>query len=183
MCGLILSTGPWVLTPSEWPLRSHIFLVVLGYLFSYWLCIIPALGLTRTGEYEEHDKDKILYKVLKTYFLINLSAKSSGRIGNIRVNIILKLVLFLIPFTDKDGKVPIYSLIHQIILQYSTVRFIMMTMQNPSAVAEHSRFFAGMVLGTAAISAFGLLICAAINGYIEKRRKNEQDEADSSSEE
>ena len=183
MSELILSSTSWVSNTYEWPLRTQIIWVVYAYIFSYWICVVCSSGNTRTEVYEEQRKGKALYRILEKYFLIALCIKSSNRAGNIKVNIVLKLVLFLIPCTDKDGKVPIYSLIHQMLLQYGVIRFILSTMQNPSEVAEYSRIFTVVFMNTLFISMIGLVICSAINKRIDKKRKKEQVDTDDRREE
>ena len=184
MIELILSSNSWVSNPYEWSLRTHIVWVILGYACSYWMCVISSLCNTRAKGYKEGVKDSRLYRALKHFhsdFL--LYAKTSNRICNIKVNIFLRIVLLLIPCTDKDGKVPIYSLIHQMLLQYGVIRFILSTMQNPSEVAEYSRIFTVVFMNTLFISMIGLVICSAINKRIDKKRKKEQVDTDDRREE
>ncbi|MCL1976200.1 MAG: hypothetical protein FWG61_08580 [Firmicutes bacterium] len=112
----------------------NIVLFVFAYAFSYGICIIfSAKGLPERC------------------------------VGRINVHHFVESVLFLKPCKYVDNNVPIFSLIHQIVLQIGLIVFLAMIIFNPSQPTVVIRMFIGKLFMTAImITFFGFIICRVI---------------------
>lgn len=140
---MLISSAPWVSNLSEWSLNAHILWFTFRYLIS--------LLVTSRHAAPEHFKKDVA--------------------GWVKINKVLEIVLVLRLFVRDDGRVLIYALINQIILQFGAIRFIVMTAQNPSAVAEYSRVFSSIFILTMCITFVGMIVCRCVYLLLESRGK------------
>ena len=105
---------------------------------------------------------------------ILIATKGSPRrcVGHIKINRILEILLLLPPCKYNKKTVLIYSLLHQMVLQYGAIRFIVMLIRDPSDPATALRAFAGVCMITLYISFFGGVICRTIYDMIHKNDAN-----------
>ena len=89
-------------------------------------------------------------------------------IGNIKLNGTLAKVLLLILFIHNKKIIPIYSVLHIIILQLGVIIFIISVIHSPNESFSYFQIFVGVALASAFLSFFGAIICQVLRIIIDK---------------
>jgi len=104
-----------------------------------------------------------------SYFVCIRFAKATREcVLTIKFNKILAIVSLLMPFHNRGKEILLVALLNAFLLQYSAIRFMVLTIRRTSGIDEYLRVFAGNVLWITIFTVFGFIACRIIYDRIYK---------------